>query len=700
MQPLRALHVWNFVWVLLYGVSECVHDANFTTHVISQSVNGARAVYAIDIDGDGDTDVLSASSHDDTIAWYENDGYESFTVHVITSLALGAESVFAIDMDGDGDIDVLSASKNDDTIAWYENNGAEYFTTHTISTTASGARSVYAIDLDGDGDIDVLSASELDNSINWYENNGFQNFSKHTITSSAYAARSVFAVDLDGDGDVDVLSASFNDGKISWYENNGDAGYFTIHIITDAANGAISVFAVDLDGDGDMDVLSAAYNDDTIAWYENNGAQTFTAHTISTIASGAHCIFAIDVDNDGDIDILSAPYTGSTVAWYENDGSETFTDRVVTTSANGVRTIFAIDLDGDGDIDILSASGLDHTIAWYENRSPISYTNWVLQSGTSAADNANSLAVDISRGVIYVTGSTYGSMFPTDKGDADVWVAMYDISTGELLAGIQYGSNSYSYGGKITLLPGGETIEVRGRTDGSTTIFPGNGPYFIAIHNASTLEIVSGNQTTSNTGNGPSSLILRGVRYQCGSTTESLYGANMGGSDFWVKKFCDSQYEYFVNESTCVPCSSGLGVDLAKIDDSGCMEQPTGQPSGQPTGKPSHHPSGQPTYQPSGQPTEIPAPPIYSSTSTTEGSCTWSTTIGVNLGSSSHSVVIHLQWGSSSGGRQWLLNIVKQVLVPTTGCIALLTPVSCTTSVCGPIRACFLRQALTLPVVQ
>ena len=64
---------------------------------------------------------------------------------------------FAIDLDGDGDIDVLSASNNDNKIAWYENNGFESFTPHTITTNAMLASSAYAIDLDGDGDIDVLS---------------------------------------------------------------------------------------------------------------------------------------------------------------------------------------------------------------------------------------------------------------------------------------------------------------------------------------------------------------------------------------------------------------------------------------------------------------------------------------------------------------------------------------------------------------
>jgi hypothetical protein len=59
--------------------------------------------------------------YDDKIAWYENDGQQNFTSHSITTAADGAESVYAADVDGDGDMDVLSASSNDDKIAWYEN---------------------------------------------------------------------------------------------------------------------------------------------------------------------------------------------------------------------------------------------------------------------------------------------------------------------------------------------------------------------------------------------------------------------------------------------------------------------------------------------------------------------------------------------------------------------------------------------------
>ena len=59
----------------------------FVRRDVFDSAAGPRAVYAIDVDGDGDVDPLSATNTDDTIAWYENDGSQSFTERVITNTA-------------------------------------------------------------------------------------------------------------------------------------------------------------------------------------------------------------------------------------------------------------------------------------------------------------------------------------------------------------------------------------------------------------------------------------------------------------------------------------------------------------------------------------------------------------------------------------------------------------------------------------
>ena len=83
-------------------------------------------------------------NHDDTIAWYENDGAAnpSFTAADIATNADYAMMFMLEIWMADGDLDIVSASTDDDTIAWYENDGAANptFTAATIATSADGAK--------------------------------------------------------------------------------------------------------------------------------------------------------------------------------------------------------------------------------------------------------------------------------------------------------------------------------------------------------------------------------------------------------------------------------------------------------------------------------------------------------------------------------------------------------------------------------
>jgi len=147
--------------------------------IITTEGVGASSVIAADLDGDGDADVLSGWVGDKKVAWYRNSGTGTFSgqriifssQHYIKTDNVVRTPLFASDLDGDGDEDVLSAPLWDDEIVWYENLGGGAFAGQRLITKdVEAVHSVFAADLDGDGNLDVLSASFNDNKIAWYEN--------------------------------------------------------------------------------------------------------------------------------------------------------------------------------------------------------------------------------------------------------------------------------------------------------------------------------------------------------------------------------------------------------------------------------------------------------------------------------------------------------------------------------------------------
>ena len=448
---------------------------------ITTAADGAAAVHAADLDGDGDADVLSASVDDDKIAWYENEGGGSFSAQrVITTGADYAASVHAADLDGDGDADVLFASSDDDKIAWHENEGGGSFSAQRVITTgADYAAFVHAADLDGDGDADVLSASEDDDKIAWYENEGGGSFStQRVVTTEADGATAVHAADLDGDGDADVLSASWYGGRIAWYENEGGGSFSAPRVITAATDGARSVHAADLDGDGDADVLSASVWDDKIAWYENEGGGSFSAQrVITTAAGGAIAVHAADLDGDGDADVLSASFWDGKIAWYENEGSGSFSAQQVVTTAAVAGSVHAADVDGDGDPDVLSASFGEDKIAWYENR----YDHGDDHRDTVGEAMLVTALPAFLHGVVesagdrdvfrFATGA--GTLRAYSNGPTDTVGRLLD-GTGAVLASNNDGGAGANFRIQTAVAAGVHFVEVRG--DGART-----GPYTLSI---------------------------------------------------------------------------------------------------------------------------------------------------------------------------------------------------------------------------
>lgn len=220
--------------------------------IITTEATGARSVHTADLDGDGDLDVLSASRRDNEVTRYENRiGEEASSnwraENLITDLT-GAFSVYAVDLDRDGDQDVVAGSvvgpfsEENSRIEWYENRLDEtgsFSDRKVIAFVGGGAASVRTADLNGDRVQDVLSASR-GGVVHWYETQIREeevSFSEKTVTTNVDDAISVHVADLNKDAKLDVLSASAGDDKIAWHEN-ADAKLYVDQDATGSADGS------------------------------------------------------------------------------------------------------------------------------------------------------------------------------------------------------------------------------------------------------------------------------------------------------------------------------------------------------------------------------------------------------------------------------------------------------------------------------
>ncbi len=333
------------------------------------------SVNPIDMDGDGDMDIVSSADVNNEISWWENDGSQSFTKHVVDSSFDLSESCYPADMDNDGDIDIVGSSAGLDEIAWWENDGNQSFTKHVIDDTFDGANAVYVDDIDGDGYADIIGAAKYGNGsdVAWWKNDGTPSdggWTKNSL-SDTVNAYSVYSTDIDNDGDIDILSGESS--NIVWWENVG--GIWTRRSISSGSY-FYSVFCADMDGDGFQDVLGAEFSGDAISWWKNDGTPSdggWIKYSVDIALEGAQSVKAADVDGDGDMDIMAAAYQASDLVWWENNGSLSFTKRVLDSDFNYAQNVNFSDLDGDGDMDILGGAYNDtNGIAWWKQRmSPI-----------------------------------------------------------------------------------------------------------------------------------------------------------------------------------------------------------------------------------------------------------------------------------------------------------------------------------------
>ena len=306
--------------------------ATGVAHQIAGFYSGAFGVEAVDIDHDGDIDVIGvAESARKVTIWY-NDGQNppSFTEDVIATVYVAAAAVVATDFNDDGLLDlVVSAGTITGKLTAFLNEGGSpaTWTTQLIDSQWGEAWEIGVADVDSDGNMDVVGTSLSQDSVVWWRNDGAApiGWTRLTVDNTFDAAHSARGADLDGDGHTDIVGCGTVSEEVAWWKNSGTEPItWTKYVMDDAILGGRSVRIADLDDDGDPDVVAGGFNG-RMKWWRNDGGSpvNWTPQVADSTMSAIHHVQIADMDGDGLLDLIGADYQGNALAWWENGGGPT-----------------------------------------------------------------------------------------------------------------------------------------------------------------------------------------------------------------------------------------------------------------------------------------------------------------------------------------------------------------------------------------
>ena len=340
--------------------------AEFTRHfIISDTTSFSDGSLAIgDIDADGDLDFLASARFDEgansrTLLQFTNDGTGAFVEEALFS-AEEAEAMELLDVDADGDLDLVRTTIFTVQLLENEGTGFEQFASPIGSLVFNPQDIVVGdFDLDGDPDIVVSETGRFGNpgELRILRNNA----GTFTETREPVTAWEIHAVDFNNDGQLDLLANNFGDGV--QLQNLGNANFGTPTPLSPSPFDDFT--SGDYDNDGYDDVVASQFTGDISVWQNSTTSSGLGPEEPVIVASAIEQTTFLDLDDDGDLDIAGLNATGELV-WHEYD--ETSSEYGVSRrlySRFPVEHLSVADVDGDGDLDFGIAGNTD--TFWLEN---------------------------------------------------------------------------------------------------------------------------------------------------------------------------------------------------------------------------------------------------------------------------------------------------------------------------------------------
>ncbi|MDE3272075.1 FG-GAP-like repeat-containing protein [Pseudoalteromonas sp. G4] len=284
---------------------------------IGSASGGAKTLATLDLDNDGDKDLLGISLFRGQIIKYQNQGNGTFTSSNFISSLNYPSAMATHDVNADGFSDLLVAEYGARQVRVYNNDGAgQLAESEIIQIPGTVPYAITVEDPDQDGSAELIISSftadtsgDLFQLVDSIKNQEIAIYSKlpdgytKTKVISNTAAVTLDSY-LDDEHGLTIVSAEIDTGNISLYRASDD---FTGNVV-DQSNAPYGVGFADVDDDGDKDIVTAHYGPYSLRIIYNNAGSYTAAVEIGSGNEGLTAVQVADYNLDGYQDIATGEF--------------------------------------------------------------------------------------------------------------------------------------------------------------------------------------------------------------------------------------------------------------------------------------------------------------------------------------------------------------------------------------------------------
>ena len=279
-----------------------------------------------DIDNDGKMDIAVSSTDNGSVFVVRGNGDGTWASAQEVPLGTGPEThgVAVLDIDGDGDWDVVNANHAASNLAVMINTGGMLGMPTFIESGLDGEYALNSGDMNNDGISDLVVGGQDSWQIIVLLGNGNGTFTAQPPQNAGGAVWKLVLGDVNGDGKLDVAAVNGDSNSAAILLGNGD-GTLGMPTVFPTSGTEVGTVLGDLDGDGDLDWVISSFGGQQWHVFVNDGAGTFTPDVDIDAESDANpsCAIMLDVDGDGDLDLALTDETSDHTRILRNDGGAT-----------------------------------------------------------------------------------------------------------------------------------------------------------------------------------------------------------------------------------------------------------------------------------------------------------------------------------------------------------------------------------------